>query len=421
MSNWPNTADVVVIGGGVAGLSTAMQLAMRDCRVVVLERQQLGNGSSGRAAGLLGQLRGTAESTRMLMDGVNIVRELEGQAGVEIFVQTGSLRIADTLARAQEIKELVEMGKSIGFEIDHMAIDDVARSLPYMKTDGLVDACYCPTDGHLQPAELVAAYLHVGRERGVHCESQCPVEEILVADNRVGGVKTQRGTIAAPVVVNAAGPWSYLVAGLTQTPLQTAALGHVYLTTRPDPERPIDPRSPAIRDRQLRLYARPETGGLIVGMYAEETTLFDMQSLPSGFDMSAMKVRRDDLQVARLIDAVHQRYPWIDERTPMTMTTGIMTFTPDGKPLCGKLPDIDGLFYCSGFCGHGIVQSPTIGVIMADLILAGQTDYDIGAIEADRFWDLPGFQERDRIRRLCDQMHASYYGKIEGQQGPQTG
>lgn len=421
MSDWPQTADVVVIGGGVAGLSTAMQLATRGWRVVVLERQQLGNGSTGRAAGLLGQLRGTAESTRMLMDGVEIVRELEQRANVEIFVQTGSLRVAQTPDRVQEVKSLVAMGKSIGFDIDHMPIEEVADVLPYMETDGLLDACYCPTDGHLQPAELVAAYLHVGREQGVLCESQCPVEEILIEKNRVVGVKTPRGSIAAPTVINAGGPWSYLVANLVETPLQTTAMGHVYLTTRPDPTRPIDLYSPAIRDRHLRIYARPESGGLIVGMYGEETTHFDMQALPTDFDMSAMKARRDDLQVARLIDAAHQRYPWIDERTPMTMTTGIMTFTPDGKPLCGKLPNVDGLFYCSGFCGHGIVQSPTIGVIMADLMIDGQTDYDIAAIEADRFWEIPGFQERDQIAEHCDRMHASYYGKVEGQEKPPTG
>src|SRR3954464_270451 len=116
MSN-AHTADVMIIGGGVAGLSPAMQLAGRGAKVIVLERERLGNGSTGRAAGLLGQLRGNAEHTRMLMDGLGIVRQLENKADVEIFVQTGSLRIAETLERAEEISALVAMGKSIGFEI----------------------------------------------------------------------------------------------------------------------------------------------------------------------------------------------------------------------------------------------------------------------------------------------------------------
>src|SRR3972149_8523361 len=117
-----DTADVISIGGGVAGLSAAMQLAGRGAEVVVLERERLGNGSTGRAAGLLGQLRGNVEHTRMLIDGLAIVKELEQIAGVDIFVQTGSLRVAETPTRAAEIASLVEMGKSPGFDIEHMPI-----------------------------------------------------------------------------------------------------------------------------------------------------------------------------------------------------------------------------------------------------------------------------------------------------------
>ena len=164
--------DVIVIGAGVAGLSTGMQLAMRGTKVAVLERERIGNGSTGRAAGLLGQLRGTAEHTRMLMDGVEIVKELERQAGVEIFVKSGSLRIAENAERAGEIRDLVAMGKSIGFEIEHVAVAEVAKMLPYMKHDDLIDACYCPTDGHLQPAELVQAYFKIGKNLGVQVQGE---------------------------------------------------------------------------------------------------------------------------------------------------------------------------------------------------------------------------------------------------------
>ena len=201
-----STADVIIIGGGVAGLSAAMQLAGRGARVIVLERERIGNGSTGRAAGLLGQLRGNPEHTRMLADGVEIVRRLEELAGVSIFVQTGSLRIAETPERASEIAALVEMGKSIRFEIDHLPIDEVAQRLPYMRTDDLLDACYCPTDGHIQPAELVSAYLKVGKQRGVEYQTNTPVNEILLDGPRVRGVKALGREYHAPVVVNAGGP-----------------------------------------------------------------------------------------------------------------------------------------------------------------------------------------------------------------------
>jgi glycine/D-amino acid oxidase-like deaminating enzyme len=407
------TSDVIIIGGGVAGLSTAMQLAGRGARVQILERERIGNGSTGRAAGLLGQLRGNAEHTRMLIDGVAIVKELEQLAGVEIFVQTGSLRIAETAERAAEIVALVEMGKSIGFDIDHMPIDEVARRMPYMRSDDLVDSCYSPTDGHLQPAELVSAYIKVGKDRGVQYKTNTPVTGILLESGRVKGVRTAEGEYHAPIVVNAGGPWSYLNAELADTVLPTAAIGHYYLTTRPDPAHPVDRLSPAIRDRELHIYTRPESGGLIVGIYDSEPDQYDMQKLPVDFDMSRMKAGRDSLQVARLIDAAQQRFPWIDERTPMTITTGIMTFTPDARPFCGKMPDIEGLYHCSGFSGHGIVQSPVIGLIMSQLILDGRSTYDVTSIEADRYFDMPGYLERADIEAKCAAMAGNYYGKIE--------
>lgn len=408
-----DSADVIIIGGGVAGLSTAMQLAGRGAEVVVLERERLGNGSTGRAAGLLGQLRGNAEHTRMLIDGLAVVKELERIAGVDIFVQTGSLRIAETPERAAEIASLVEMGKSIGFDIEHMPVDDVAKRLPYMRTDDLIDACFCPTDGHLHPAELAGAYIKVGKQRGVRYETNTPVIDILIDAGRVRGVSTKNGECHAPVVVNAGGPWSYLNAELAETVLPTAAIGHYYLTTRPDPARPVDRLSPAVRDRELRIYTRPESGGLIVGIYDADPDLHDMRKLPVDFDMSRMKAARDSIPVACLIDAAHQRFPWINERTPMTITTGIMTFTPDARPFCGKMPDIDGLYHCSGFSGHGIVQSPAIGLIMAELILDGKSRYDVTSIEADRYYEMPGYLVREDIEARCVAMAGNYYGKVE--------
>jgi glycine/D-amino acid oxidase-like deaminating enzyme len=408
-----NTCDVIIIGGGVAGLSTAMQLAGRGAEVVVLERERLGNGSTGRAAGLLGQLRGNVEHTRMLVDGLAIVKELEKLAGVEIFVQTGSMRVAETAERAAEIAALVEMGKSIGFDIDHMPIADVARLMSYMRTNDLVDACYCPTDGHLQPAELAAAYTKVGRARGVRYETNTPVTDIIVEAGRVRGARTAAAEFHAPVVVNAGGPWSYLNAELAETVLPTAAIGHYYLTTRPDLNQPVDRLSPAVRDREFRIYTRPESGGLIVGIYDAEPDLYDMRKLPVDFDMSRMKAARDSIQVAQLLEAAHHRFPWINERTPMTITTGIMTFTPDARPFCGTMPDIKGLFHCSGFSGHGIVQSPVIGLIMSQLILDGASTYDVSSIEADRYFDAPGYLERPEIEAQCVAMAGNYYGKIE--------
>ncbi len=408
----PETADVLIIGGGVAGASTAMQLALRGQRVTVLERQLLGAGSTGRAAGLLGQLRSTRAATAMLVEGLAVVRELEQRTGTRIFVETGSLRVASTAERAQEIREHVALGREVGLPVDLLPQDEVARLLPYMRTDDLVEACYCPTDGHLQPAELLAAFVAVARQHGAQFLTQTPVEKVLIRQGRAEGVVAGGREFHAPVIVNAAGPWSYLVADLAETRLPTAGIGHFYLTTVPVPEHPVDRHSPAVRDRQLRIYSRPEAGGLLVGMYEAEPVEYDMQALGPEFDMSQMRVARDAYHAALLIDAARQRFPFIHERTPLSFTHGIMTFTPDGKPCCGSHGDVAGLYHCAGFSGHGIVQSPAIGLIMSELILDGKSRLDIHEIEADRFFDLLELADRGEVRRRCREMYGNYYGQV---------
>jgi len=407
-----HTADVIIVGGGVAGASTAMQLALRGTRVLVLERQMLGAGSTGRAAGLLGQLRSTKAAVTLLRDGLEVVRDVERRTGIGIFVQTGSLRIAATADRVREIEEHVRLAHEVDLPIEELDRTEVARRLPYMKTDDLLAACYCPTDGHLQPAELLAGYVRVARDHGTTFQTQTPVERAIVSGGRVQGVVAAGVEYHAPIVVNCTGPWSYLVAEKASTRLATAAIGHYYLTTTPSPDVPVDRLSPAVRDRANRIYTRPEAGGLLVGMYEAEPVEYDMERLPADFDMSQMRARRDELNVAVLIDAASRRFPFINERTPMTITTGIMTFTPDGQPCCGPSGEIEGLFHCAGFCGHGIVQSPAIGLVMSQLILDGRSQYDVGALAADRFDDVNELTVRPAIKAACYRTYSNYYGKV---------
>lgn len=404
--------DVIIVGGGVAGASTAMQLGIRGCRVLVLEREQLGNGSTGRAAGLLGQLRSSRGATKILVDGVEIVRQLENRTGRDIYVQTGSLRVASTPQRAAEVEHHIELGRTAGLDVQRIDNAEVARLLPYMRVDDLVAACYCPTDGHLQPADLHEAFVEVARQHGVEFREHAPVRCVLNQGDAVKGVSLDDGDIHARVVVNAAGPWSYTVADHAATRLHTAALEHFYLTTDANSAAVVDRFSPAVRDRELRIYSRPEAGGLIVGMYGAVAVVRDTEDLSDDFDMSAMQPLRDEADVAALIDVASQRFPFITHNSPMKLTHGIMTFSPDCRPFCGPDRDITGLFHCAGFSGHGIAQSPTMGLIMTQLILDGETEYDVDALAADRYFDQADLQTRDQVQHYCAQAYRDYYGKV---------
>lgn len=402
--------DIIIIGGGAAGCSTAMHLAERGQRVLVLEKGMLGSGSTGKAAGLGGQLRTSADETNLLMEGLKSVLELERRLGTQLFVRTGSLHVAATPARAAEICNFVKMGKEIGFEIDHVNRNRAEKLLPCMKSDDLIEFCYCPTDGHFQPAELLAAYVQVAREAGAKFMTDKLVDSIEISNGATQGVWARGQLYSAPTVVNAAGPWSHLLADIADVQMPTAAIGHCYLVTHPLAEVPIGPTDAAIRDRENRIYSRAEVGGLLVGTYDAEPSLYDMNVLGAEFEMTPMKAAHDSLQVAVLIDAASRRFPFISNRTPMKVTTGIMTFTPDGHALCGPVRNVDGLFHCTGFNGRGVFQSAASGRIMAELILDGRCQHPVDHLRADRMNDYSGLGDRDAINGACYARYASHYG-----------
>ncbi|MDE0886267.1 MAG: FAD-binding oxidoreductase [Myxococcota bacterium] len=401
--------DVIIVGGGVAGLSTAYQLSQRGVSVTLVERQQLGAGSTGQAAGLLGQVRKTASATRILVDGLKVVRELEAQTGQEIFVETGSLRLATTEARVEDTRNHVDLGAGSGLEVSLLATEETARLLPYMKSDDVILASHTASDGHILPHELTMSYAQIARKNGVKILQHRPVRDVIVEKSRARGVQTDQGPIYADQVVLACGPWAYLMAERVGQVLQTVGIEHVYLTTHPNGDYPIDRTSPAVRDYDGRIYSRPEAGGLIVGIYEDGPVLRDMAELDDDFEMSQMRAARDSPAVAHLLDSALHRFPFL-ENVKYSITQGIMTFTPNGSPLSGTIPGVDNLYHTAGFCGHGIVQSPAMGVIMAQLILNEPCTYDLSAIAADRYFGVPGFQERSDIDPKCAHTYSGHYG-----------
>ena len=411
MTGHISTPDVVIVGGGIVGASIAYQLSRRGQRVLVLERDRLGAGSTGRAAGLLGQLRSTEAATRMMMESLEIVSGIEKRLGVKLFYKTGGLRLATTEERAQETREHVSFGKSLGLDMDLVGHDGLKELVPHMKLDDVLEASYCPSDGHLMPSELHEAFVQLAREQGAEFRVQSPVDEIIVKGGRIRGVRCQGKVIECSVAINAGGPWSYLVADQVEATLPTCAIGHYYITTAPDERFPIDPMSPAVRDYDNRIYSRPEVGGLLVGIYEAEPREYEMKDLPPDFDMSTMFAQRDNFTVATLMEAAIHRYPFLENAQDFHVTHGIMTFTPNGNPFCGEIPGAEGFFHCAGFCGHGIVRSPAMGAIMADLILDGKTRYDMEQLRADRYYDLPDYKTREEIKAKGRRSYAGHYGK----------
>ncbi|HLV78958.1 MAG TPA: FAD-dependent oxidoreductase [Chthonomonadaceae bacterium] len=409
-----NNADVIVIGGGVAGLSTALQLAARKQKVILLEKDDLARGSTNQASGLLGQLRSNPEAVCMLMDSMTTLRQLEDLDGTRVFTESGSVRIAQNEARAAEIAQGLQIGQAAGLEVTPIGAQELQRRLPYMNIEDVIAACFCPTDGYLHPPDLAQLYIRVARRYGADLRPHTPVDRIVIEGGKVAGCHAGGQRFDAPCVVNAGGPWSYLVADLAAQRLPTAGIGHCYLTFGPDPAHPIAPHSPTVRDRENLIYSRPtREGALHVGIYETQPVSYAMESLPADFQMAAMRVDRQHPTIRALLAAAQRRFPFIHEQTPLRFTTGIMSWTPDGNALCGQMPDVAGLYHCAGFCGHGVMQSAAVGVLMAELILEGKCRYDLAQLEADRFYDLPEFLSRDAVTARCAQAYADAYSTVE--------
>lgn len=341
-----NTADVIVIGSGVAGLSTALQLAARGQRVLLLEKGELASGSTGQASGLLGQLRSNAEAIRLLVDSMAILAELQEQDGARIFTQSGSVRVAQNEARAAEIRRGVAIGQAAGLEIDLIDASEVKRRMPYVNTDDVLAACFCPSDGYLSPPELAQLYIRLARRNGVDLRPHTSVEQIVIQIGKVIGCRADGQMFWAPIVVHAGGPWSYLIADMAAQRLPSAGIGHCYFTFGPDPICPIDPHSPTLRDRENLIYSRPtREGALHVGIYEPEPVSYDMEALPTDFQMGQMRIDPDHPTIRALLAAARRRFPFIRYDTPLRITTGIMSWTPDGNALCGPMTDVAGLYH----------------------------------------------------------------------------
>lgn len=406
------SADIIVIGAGVAGLSASLQLAGRGKRVVLLDKGELASGSTALAAGLLGQMRSTPEATWMLMESIDTLKSIERQVGRQVFRQSGSVRVAQDDYRVHELREHVAIAKEAGLEVEMVSPGEAQRRVPYMRADDVIEAAFCPTDGYLSPPELAKLYIEAARMNGVALMPHRRVESILIEGGKTRGVRAGGEEFHAPLVINAAGPWSYLISDLAGEKLPTAAIGHYYFTTEPDPRWRIDPASATLRDRENLIYSRPTAeGGLRVGIYEVGPVGYDMEDFSADFEMTGMKAEEGHPSVRLLLEAAGRRFPFLKERPPMKFTTGIMSFTPDGDPLVGAFPEVEGLFHCAGFCGHGVMQSAVIGVLVAELVLDGRCRYDLRKIEADRFHDVPWLRDRPEVKRRCSSVYSGYYAR----------
>ena len=367
------TADVVVIGAGVIGCSTAYHLAARGIvDVAVVEMGQVGSGSTSKSAAMLSlQFCHDELSVRLAQLSYACYMRFEEEIGVPIdFKPTGWLSVG-TASDAAELFDGARMLNRLGVATEVLDPAEIKRRYPEIRVDDLAVGTFGPDDGPFDPHMIVWGYARRAMALGARVHQGVRATGIEVTGGRLAGVHTTAGFIAAPIVVNAAGPWAGEVGRWAGVDVPILNRSRTILVTGTFPAIPSD--RPFVEDVSAGWYYRPEGDGVLMGMGQEPVEdLADPPTSPAIVDA--------------IIDAAVHRVPMLESASILTTWTGVRPLTPDGRPILGFVPGVEGLLLNCGWGGVGIIQAPMAGLLAAEVAANGRvTTMDIEPLSIERF------------------------------------
>ncbi len=387
----PDRARIVVVGGGVGGTSVAYHLGLAGERdVVLVDRAGLTSGSTFHSAGLVGQLRSDPTLTEMNRYSVELYRRLQLGEHPPGWVESGSIRLASTPERWEEISRQAGWAASSGLDLRLISAHEAQELFPLMSTDGVVGACFLPTDGQVDPSQLTYSLAAAARALGVAIHPHTRVLGIETEGEglrrHVTAVRTDKGDIECEIVVDCGGMFAAEIARMVGVRVPIVPMSHQYVVTEPMFEHRETPL-PSLRDPDNLVYFRQEVDGLVMGGYERRSEPWTASSstydaIPADFN-------------GRLLAPDHDRFVEISEnaalRVPSIAEVGIRSFingpegfTPDNE-FCLGPTDVAGFFVAAGFCAHGIAGAGGIGKVMAEWVLEGAPPMDLWHMDVRRF------------------------------------
>jgi len=383
MASPPSHARAVIIGGGIIGCSTAYHLAgLGWTDIVLLERHKLTGGSTWHAAGLVGQLRSSANITQLLKHSVELYGRLEAETGQATgWKMNGGLRLACNAERMTEIKRQATTAHSFGLEM-HLLTPTEARKLwPLMDVSDLVGAAFLPTDGQANPSDIAQALAKGARARGVQIFEDCAVTAIRSKDGRVTGVAHPGGEIACEVVVNCCGQWAKEVGRLAGVSVPLQSVQHQYMVT--EPIEGAARNLPTLRDPDRLIYFKEEVGGLVMGGYEPNPIPWALDGIPEGFHFALLESDWDHFEP--LMAQALARVPALETAGIKQLVNGPESFTPDGNFILGEAPELAGFYVGAGFNAFGIASGGGAGKALAEWIAGGEPPMDLWPVDIRRF------------------------------------
>jgi glycine cleavage system T protein len=378
----PSRARVVIIGGGIVGCSVAYHLAKRGCTdVLLLERRRLTCGTTWHAAGLVGQLRATQNLTRLAQYTTQLYEGLERETGQATgFKRVGSIALAASEARFEELKRGASMARCFGLEVQILSPGAAKERWPLLATDNLVGAVFLPKDGQTNPVDTTQALARGARNGGVRIFEDVKVSAIRTARGRVTGVATQEGEIRADVVVNCAGMWAREVGGWANVSVPLHAAEHFYIVTQPIAG--LAAGLPILRDADACSYFKEDTGKLLVGWFEPQAKPWGEAGIPENFAFDQLPA--DLSHIEPLFERAIQRVPALAEAGVQVFFNGPESFTPDDRYLLGEAPEQQGMYVAAGFNSIGIQSAGGAGKVLADWIIDGHPPFDLWDVDVRR-------------------------------------
>jgi glycine cleavage system aminomethyltransferase T/glycine/D-amino acid oxidase-like deaminating enzyme len=390
----PSQAQVVIIGGGIVGCSVAYHLAKRGCReVLLLERKRLTCGTTWHAAGLVGQLRATHNLTRLAQYTTQLYEGLERETGQATgFTQVGSIAVAASEARFEELKRGASMARCFGLEVQLLSPGAAKERWPLLSIEGLVGAVFLPKDGRTNPVDTTQALARGARLGGVRIAEDVRVTGIRAARGRVSGVTTDAGEVRAQVVVNCAGMWAREVGGWADVSVPLHAAEHFYIVTQPIAG--LASSLPVLRDADACSYFKEDAGKLLVGWFEPQAKPWGQGGIPENFAFDQLPA--DLAHIEPLFAAAMHRVPALESAGVQVFFNGPESFTPDDRYLLGEAPELHGLYVAAGFNSIGIQSAGGAGKVLADWIVDGHPPSDLWDVDIRR---LAPFQRNKRYLR----------------------
>ena len=415
----PTRAKIIVIGGGVGGTSVAYHLAeLGEKDVILLDRNELTSGSTFHSAGLVGQLRADPTLTLMNMHSVDLYRKLQSSDTPPSWRECGSIKLASTPERLQEIRRQIGWAKTFGLDLHEISPQEAKNLFPLIDLEGVVGACYMASDGQVDPSQLAMALAAGARRAGVQIFTHTRVLEIKTSNARVSSVVTDKGEIQCEIVVNCGGMYAPQIARMVNVRVPIVAMSHQYLITENFMD--ADARLlPSLRDPDNLIYFRQEVSGLLMGGYERNSKAWsadynNIDEIPANFNNTLLPEDWD--RFVDIAEASQKRVPKMSEVGIKSFINGPEGFTPDNEFCLGET-SVGGFFVAAGFCAHGIAGAGGIGKTVAEWVVAGEPTMDLWHMDIKRFgasYESPDFTLK-RITENYEQYYDIHYPGEERQ------